>query len=312
MTSIEGVPVAGSSSPRPTGPEADRRKGVMTAVLTYTLWGFLPLFFIAIEHAEPTLVVAFRIICSLFFVAAILLIRGQIGEVRAALANRKAMATLTISALLISANWLIFIWAVTNQHVLDVSFGYFINPMVSVLIGLLLLGEKLSRGQWLAVGIAAIAIGIQAVGLGALPWIGLALALTFAFYGYARKTVSVGSSAGLMIETMILVPFGVGYIVYSAFSGTLTGLSDPQTLILLLLTGPATAIPLMLFAFAARLLPLSMIGMLQYIGPSISFALAIFLLGEPLELPRLLSFALIWVSLVIFSVSSFRGRKTAG
>lgn len=311
MTSIEGAPVVTEAiPPRPAGPGKDVRLGVITALAAYVLWGFLPIFFKTLDHVDPVMVVAFRIVFSLFFVAAILAIRRQMGEVRAALRNRKVMLTLTFSAVLVAANWLTFIWAVANERILDTAFGYFINPMMSVVIGLVLLGERLSRTQWAALSLALVAIGVQAVGLGSLPWIAIALALTFAIYGYVRKTVNVGSAAGLMVETIILLPLAIVYIAYVLLGGnTPAYLSDPQTLVLLALTGPATAIPLMLFAFAARQLQLSTIGMFQYIAPSIGFVTAIYLFGEPLETPQLVSFALIWVSLVIFTVGSFRSRS---
>jgi chloramphenicol-sensitive protein RarD len=312
MTSIEGAPVAtGAIPPRPTGPEKDVRMGVITALGAYTLWGFLPLFFKTLEHVDPVLVVAFRIVFSLIFVALLLIWRRQMGEVLVALRNRKALITLTISALLVATNWLVFIWAVANEHVLDVSFGYFINPMVSVLIGLVLLGEKLSRTQWAAISLAVIAIAIQAIGLGSLPWVAIVLALSFAFYGYVRKTVSVGSSAGLMVETIVLLPLGLAYIIYVLIGPVPAYLGETQTLALLALTGPATAIPLMLFAFAARQLQLSTIGMFQYIAPTMGFVTAIYIFGEPLEIPRLVSFALIWVSLAIFTIGSLRSRAAA-
>lgn len=286
--------------------------GVITALSAYGLWGFLPIFFKLLEHVDPFVVVAFRILFSLVFVAIVLLIRGQMAEVGAALRNRRVLFTLTISAVLVAGNWVTFIWAIVNERVLDTSLGYFINPMVSVLIGLVLLGEKLSPLQWAATALAMAAIAIQAIGLGSLPWVAIVLAVSFAFYGYVRKTVDVGSSAGLMVETIVLVPVSLAYIAFTFVSGPTAGyVSDPQTLMLLALTGPATAVPLMLFAFAARQLPLSTIGMFQYIAPSMGFVTAIFLFGEPLETPRLISFALIWLSLVTFTIGSYRNRVAA-
>lgn len=311
MTSLEGAPAAaGTGSSHPAGSGEDVRMGVIAALSAYGLWGFLPIFFKAIDYVDPVLVVAMRIAFSLVFVAIVLAVRSQMGEVRAALRDRKALLTLTVSAVLVAGNWLTFIWAVANERILDTAFGYFINPMVSVLIGLVLLGERLSRMQWIAISLAAIAIGVQVVGLGSLPWVAIVLALSFAFYGYVRKTVNVGSSAGLMVETIVLLPPAFAYIAYVLLAGPMPAyLSEPQTLVLLALTGPATAIPLMLFAFAARQLRLSTIGMFQYIAPSMGFVTAIVLFGEPLEMPRLISFALIWVSLVVFSIGSFRSRS---
>lgn len=309
MTSLEGAPfAAGANAPRPSRPQGDVRMGVIAALSVYSIWGFLPLFFKLLEDIDPVLVVASRIVFSLFLVAVVLAARRQMGEVAAALRDRRVLMTLTVSAVLVAANWLVFIWAVANEKVLDVSFGYFINPMVSVVIGLVLLGEDLSRTQWMAISLAVVAIAIQVVGLGSLPWVAIFLALTFAFYGYVRKTVNVGSAAGLMIETIILTPAALLYIGWTMLAPGPHPMSDPGMLLLLALAGPATAVPLMLFAFAARQLRLSTIGMFQYIAPSMGFLLAVFTFGEPLQLPRLVSFALIWISVAIFTAGSLRTR----
>ena len=309
MTSIEGAPAAkGVRSPRPTGPDDNVRLGVFAALATYTIWGVLPLFFKLLEHVNPVGVVANRILCSLFFVMAILYFRHQFGEVRVALKDRRTVLLMCVSAVLIAANWLIFVWAAGNNHVLEVSFGYFINPLVSVAIGMVLLSEKLSRTQALAIAIAVVAIAIQAVGLGSVPWVSLALALTFAFYGYVRKTVDVGSAAGLAIETLVLIPISAAYILYLLTGPAPDFYADPTTTLFLVMTGPMTAVPLVMFAFAARQLRLSTIGMFQYIAPSLQFAVAVFVFGEDLSPARLASFALIWVSLAVFSYGSWRGR----
>lgn len=309
MTSIEGAPAAkGVRSPRPAG-EDNVRLGVIAALTTYTLWGVLPVFFKLLENVDPFGVVANRILCSLVFVALILVMRRQFGEVRVALKDRRTILAMCASAVLIAINWLIFIWAVGNELVLEVSFGYFINPLVSVAIGMLLLGEKLSRTQAVAIGVAMIAIVIQAVGVGSMPWVSLALAFSFAFYGYVRKTVNVGSAAGLGIETAVLVPLSAAYILYLLMGPQPDFYADPMTTLLLVLTGPFTAVPLVMFAFAARQLRLSTIGMFQYIAPSLQFLAAVMLFGEELTPARLLSFFLIWVSLAIFSYGAFRARE---
>ncbi|HWJ87923.1 MAG TPA: EamA family transporter RarD [Pelagibacterium sp.] len=309
MTSIEGAPaVSGARSPRPTGPDDNVRLGVTAALVTYFLWGILPIFFKMIEHVDPVGVVANRIVCSLLFVGAIIWFRKQFGEVKVALRDRRTVLAMCVSAVLIAVNWLVFVWAVANQHVLEVSFGYFINPLVSVAIGLLLLSERLTRTQALAIGIAGVAIAIQAIGLGSIPWISLALAFSFAFYGYVRKTVNVGSAAGLAIETIVLFPISVAYIFYLLAGPIPDFYADPMTTFLLILTGPLTAIPLVLFAFAARQLKLSTIGMFQYIAPSMQFLTAVFVFGEELSTARLASFGLIWVSLIVFTYGSWKNR----
>ena len=309
MTSIEGAPAAkGVRSSRPTGSDDNVRLGVIAALSTYVLWGVLPIFFKFLEHVEPIGVVANRILFSLILVGLILYFRRQFGEVRTALKDRRTVLAMCVSAVLIAANWLIFVIAVGNAQILEVSFGYFINPLVSVAIGMVLLGERLSRTQAAAIAIAVVAIAIQAVGLGSIPWVSLALAFSFGFYGYVRKTVNVGSAAGLAIETAVLVPISAAYIVYLLLGPIPDFYADPTTTLLLALTGPLTAIPLVLFAFAARQLRLSTIGMFQYIAPSMQFLTAVFLFSEPLTVSRLISFALIWLSLAVFSYGSWKGR----
>src|SRR5690606_38002284 len=261
-----------------------------------------------LEHVDPIGVVANRILFSLILVVLILYFRRQFGEVREALKNRRTVLAMCASAVLIAANWLIFVVAVGNAQVLEVSFGYFINPLVSVAIGMVLLGERLSRTQAAAIAIAVVAIAIQAVGLGSIPWVSLALAFSFGFYGYVRKTVNVGSAAGLAIETAVLVPISAAYIVYLLLGPIPDFYADPTTTLLLALTGPLTAFPLVLFAFAARQLRLSTIGMFQYIAPSMQFLTAVFLFSEPLTVSRLISFTLIWLSLAVFSYGSWKGR----
>jgi chloramphenicol-sensitive protein RarD len=196
--------------------------------------------------------------------------------------------------------------------VLETSVGYFINPLVNVVLGMLLLGERLNRWQAVAVGIAVIAIGIQAIGLSGIPYIALSLALTFAAYGYFRKTAKASSATGLFVETLMIAPVAIIYLLYTFVrDGGIGPHADPATLGLLALTGPATALPLLLFAFAVQRMRLTTIGMLQYLAPSIAFVLAITVFGEHLNPLRLLSFALIWLSLVVYTADSVIRRRNA-
>jgi chloramphenicol-sensitive protein RarD len=292
----------------------DAQSGLLVGLVCYLLWGFLPLLFHALQDVGSVTIVADRTICSLFVVGAILLLRNRMGEVRAALADPQTLRSMVISAVLLAANWLIFVWAVEQNQVLEASFGYFINPLVNVAIGMVFLGERQNPWQWTAIAVAVVAIVIQAIGIGNFPWIAVSLALTFGFYGYFRKTAKVGSASGLFVETLILVPLAVGYLIYTFVRDGGPGLhADPYHLILLLLTGPATAAPLLMFAYAVQRLRLTTIGMLQYLSPSIAFILAITYFGEPINGVRLLSFALIWLSLAIYSTDSFmrRGRVAA-
>jgi len=217
-----------------------------------------------------------------------------------------------ISAVLLAANWLVYVWAVETNQVLEASFGYFINPLVNVAIGMVLLGERQNRWQTVAIAVACVAIVVQAMGLGRIPWVALALAFSFGFYGYFRKTAKVGSATGLFVETLVLAPLALGYLAFTFVrDGNIGPLADPATLGLLALSGPATAMPLLLFAFAVQRLRLTTIGMLQYIGPSIQFLLAIFVLNESINVTQLLSFGLIWLSLIIYSADSVMRRRMA-
>ena len=287
----------------------DGRRGVMAALAAYTLWGFLPLLFRAIEAAGSVMIVAERIVWSLLLLAGILTFSGGFREVRALFADRQRVLVTLLSAVLLAGNWLLYVWAVESGQVLQASFGYFINPLVNVAMGMVLLGERQNRLQTVAIAIAVVAIAIQAVGLGSIPFIALGLALSFGFYGYFRKTAQLGPASGLFAETAMLTPVALGYVVFTIVTSGPGIHADPYYLILMILTGPATTIPLLLFSFAVRRLRLTTIGMFQYIAPSIQFLLAISLFGEHLNGTRLASFGLIWVSVMVFSYDSFRRRK---
>lgn len=310
MTSIEGAPAAmGATPPGPAGPEKDVRGGVLAALGAYGMWGAFPLFFKLLEGVDAVSIVANRIVFSLIFVGVILYVSRRFGEITVAFRSRRTVITMAISTILLAINWLIFIWAVDAGRVLEVSFGYFINPLVNVAIGMVLLGERQNRMQTIAIAIAVIAVLIQAVGVGGLPWIALSLASSFGFYGFFRKTVDVGSAPGLFVETLLMLPLALGYIGYTIVIGAAAHYADPFTAFNLVLTGPLTAMALIFFAYAARQLRLTAIGMFQYIAPSFHFLSAVFLFGETLTPVGLVSFALIWLSLVIFSYDSWTRRS---
>jgi chloramphenicol-sensitive protein RarD len=284
--------------------------GVVAGVSAYLLWGFLPLLFDLLRHVHATTVVADRTLWSLLLVGTIMIVGGRMAEVRAILRDRAAVRSMTLAAFILGGNWLIYIYAVETNQVLETSFGYFINPMVNVAIGTLVLGERLNRWQGVSVAIAVVAIGIQAVGLGGVPFIALGLALTFALYGYLRKTAKASSTTGLFVETLILSPIALTYLLVTfVLDGGVGVHGDPYTLFLLMLTGPATAVPLLLFAFAVQRLRFTTMGMLQYLAPSIAFILAITVFGEHLNWVRLLSFGLIWLSLVVYTTDSVVRRR---
>jgi chloramphenicol-sensitive protein RarD len=291
--------------------ESRARSGLLVGLFCYFIWGFLPLVFDLLKDVGSVSIVANRTVWSLLFVGAILIASRRMGEVRVALRDPRTLRSMLISSVLLAANWLIYVWAVDTGQVLEGSFGYFINPMVNVGIGMLLLGERQNPWQLVSIAVALVAIGIQWVGIGRIPFVALGLALSFGFYGFFRKTAKVASASGLFVETLILIPLAVAWLIYTVVQqGGLGQMGVPLNAGLLVLTGPVTAVPLLLFAFAVQRLRLTTIGMLQYIGPTIQFLLAIFVLHETINGLQLLSFALIWVSLIIYSADSLwrRGR----
>ncbi|WP_321336186.1 EamA family transporter RarD [Breoghania sp.] len=273
----------------------------VNAVAAYGLWGVLPLYFMLVSAVPSGQLVAQRIVWSVLVVGTAFFLARRMDLVMDVLRDRRVISRLSMSACIIALNWLVFIVGVDAHRVLEISFGYFINPLVSVALGTVLLGERLSRGQCLAVGIAAIAIAIQAWGLGSFPWISLALAFSFGIYGFLRKTVVVGAATGLLVEAAVLLPVALAYLGWCAFSGTLMLGDDVTMMLLIAASGVVTAVPLILFARGVQGLPLSTIGILQYLAPSLNFLLAIFVFDEKLDPSRLISFALIWVSLVVFT-----------
>lgn len=289
----------------------DRRAGLTAGLAAYVLWGFLPLLFKQVEHVGSIGVVAERTFWSLIIVGVIVGFSRRMPEVRAAFRDWKTVRSLAISAVLLACNWLIYIYAVETGQVLEASFGYFINPMINVALGMVFLGERQNRMQTIGIGIAIVALVIQAWGLGNFPFIAVSLAITFAVYGFVRKTVSVGSTTGLFVETLLLSPLVIGYMIWSFATEGLGAHADPATAFWLLMTGPGTAAPLLLFAFAVQRLRYTTIGMLQYIAPSIAFVLAIVIFGEHLNLMRIVSFGLIWLSLIVFTAGSMPPRRTA-
>lgn len=297
-----------AATARAAGDAAALRAGAGAALGAYGLWGTFPLMFRLLQGASAPLIVAHRIVWAVPFVLLILWVYGRLGEVAGALRNRRAVAGIAMSATLLGVNWLIFVWSVEANRVLETSFGYFINPLVSVAIGMVFLGERHGRRQTIAILIAVAAVALQAVAIGGLPWVSLALAFSFGFYGFARKTVPVASTPGFFIETLMMLPFALGYIVYVLWRQGPGMMAVPQDLSYFVLTGPATAIALIMFAFATKRLRLASMGMFQYITPSMHFLIAVLLFHEPLTPLRLVSFVLIWISLAVFTSGLWRRR----
>ncbi|WP_422375862.1 EamA family transporter RarD [Roseibium sp.] len=290
-----------------TEAQAEFRQGLMFGLAAYGMWGFFPAYYKLTDTISADLVVSHRILWSVLFVGLFLYLRGRWPEVREVFRQPKVLKGLAASASFIAVNWLVFVWAIANDQVLDISLGYFINPLVSIVVGLVVLHERLSIGQGAAVAIAAIAVVLQAVLAGGLPWVSLVLAFSFAGYGYVRKVTPVKATPGLFVETLLLFPLAVGYVLLSLSWGEdALVLNDLPVLAALAGTGIVTALPLICFSSAARRLPLFMIGLMQYIAPSIHFLMAVYVWGEPLDQTKLMTFLMIWGALVVFTYDSWR------
>jgi chloramphenicol-sensitive protein RarD len=287
--------------------------GVLSAALAYVLWGLFPLYFKLLEQISPMDVLLHRVVWSLLFLVAVLAFRRQWGWLRDALRRPRLLAAFAVSALLLSTNWLTYIWAVTHGHVIDASLGYFITPLVNVLLGCFVLHERLRRLQWTAVAFAAAGVLWLAIQGGQLPWIALLLAVSFGGYGLMRKTAALGALEGLAMETMLLAPPAVVLLGIAALRGTSSFPADSTLVnVLLIGIGPVTAIPLLLFASGARQIRLSTLGVLQYLSPSIQFLLGVWLFHEPFSAARTVGFGLIWLALLVYSVEGWwRGSDAA-
>ncbi|BCH33842.1 permease [Mesorhizobium sp. L-8-10] len=287
-------------------------RGFFFALGAYTFWGVQPIFMKAVAHIPATEVVAHRIIWSVPIAGLVLLLLGRTADLKAALRSGRTLLMAAVTASLITFNWGIYVWAIAVDRAVETALGYYINPLVSVLMGAMLLGERLSRPQVLAVGLAALAVVIMTVYAGGLPWVSLALALSFAVYGFLRKTLPIGPSQGFFLEVLILCLPALGYIAWLQFNGESHFVaSAPGDMVLLMLCGPITSIPLLLYAFGAKLLRFSTIGIMQYIGPSIVLLIAVFVFGEPFGGVRAVAFGLIWAALAIYSWTMLRGLKAA-
>ena len=279
---------------------------MLYAAGAYILWGLFPIYFRAVQNFSPLEILLQRVVWALVFVLIVLALRRQwswIGKVRR---QPKVLAGFAASATLLSVNWYIYIWAVNNGHVVDSSLGYFITPLVNVLLGLLLLHERMRPIQWVAVMLAAAGVAWLTWQAGHLPWIGLGLAFSFGSYGLLRKTAALGALEGLTLETLLLFPVAFGCLALMARHGQNTFLHAPAaSKWLMAAAGPITAVPLLLFAAGARRIPMSTLGFLQYIAPSLQLLLGVWLYGEPFSGARLVGFAIIWSALAVYTLEGF-------
>ncbi|MGZ8409238.1 MAG: EamA family transporter RarD [Hyphomicrobium sp.] len=287
--------------------------GLGFAIGSFLIWALFPIYFKQLETVPVVEVLAHRVVWSAFFTAALLTFLGRWHAVAAGLASPRLIATLALSTLIISLNWGVFIWAISNSRVLDSSLGYYINPLVSVLLGVVVLQKRLRPAQWAAVALAAIGVGYEVLGRGELPWIALTLACSFAAYGLIRKMANVDPLTGLFIETLIASPVASGYLLVVQAGGCNGHFAsgDARIAILLVLAGAITALPLLLFVGAARRIRLSTLGLLQYVVPTGHFLIAVHVYGEPLSQARVTTFVCIWIALLIYSLRSLRDSTPA-
>ncbi|ATG37213.1 MULTISPECIES: EamA family transporter RarD [Phaeobacter] len=289
----------------------DTPQGLAFAVSAYLMWGFLPLYMKALAHMPAAEVVAHRVIWSVPVAGVLLIILRRTRDLRAALTSPKVLMMGAVTAALISVNWGIYVWSIATGHALDAALGYYINPLFSVMLGAVLLGERLSPAQLVAIGLAALAVLVLALDAGRLPWAAIGLTLSWGFYAFFKKSLPVGPNQGFMLEVLILTPPALVYLAYLTATGGAHFGGDFSDTALLLGCGVVTAVPLITYANGAKLLRLSTIGILQYIAPTMIFLAAVFVFGEEFGRARMIAFPMIWLALVIYSASLLRQMRRA-
>ncbi len=285
------------------------KAGVLLAISAYSMWGFAPMYFKLLQTMPALEILLHRIVWSVVILFALIMVLRHHQKVVSALKSKKVLSTLLLSGLLLAGNWLLFIWAVNNDHLLDASLGYYINPLLNVLLGYLFLGERLRKRQQVAVVLATIGVAYLVISVGKLPWIALVLAGSFGVYGLLRKKVAVESIPGLYVESLMMLPFAIWFWWAMASPASNMLNNDLDLNLILIAAGVVTTAPLLCFTAAARRIQYSTLGFFQYIGPSIMFLLAVFLYGEPLDEDRLITFGFVWSALTLFSFDSWRAYQ---
>lgn len=287
----------------------DSPSGLAFAVSAYFLWGFLPLYMKAVAHISPAEVVAHRIVWSVPFALVVLILLRRTSDIRAALASPKMILMAAATAAVISVNWGLYVWSIGSGHALEAALGYYINPLFSILLGAIVLRERLKRLQWAAIAVAAAGVLVLTVAAGKAPWVALGMTLTWGTYALLKRRLPIGPNQGFLLEVLILLPFALGYVAKLHLSGeSHFGLTVFDTAMLLGL-GAVTAGPLMLYANGAKRLRLSTIAILQYIAPTMIFLTAVFIFGEPFGAARAVAFPMIWASVAIYLYSIFRQTR---
>ena len=296
-------------SPADARADAETRNGVVLGLIAYSMWGVFPVYFKWIETVAPLEVLSHRVIWAVVFGALIIALRRQWREVSGVFLDRSRLAWLALAALCISANWLIYIWAVQHARIFETSLGYYINPLMYVAIGIVVFGERLRRLQAAAVTLACIGVAVLTISGGVFPWVALSLAALFTAYGVIRKQVAIGAMPGLFVETVLLLPFALALLWYFVAGGTVAfGSGSTGLSLLLILGGPITVMPLLLFAIAARRLPLTTIGFMQFLAPTLQFCTGVYF-GEVLTTAHLVCFGFIWAAVACFSFDALRASK---
>jgi chloramphenicol-sensitive protein RarD len=286
----------------------DTPAGFAFAVSAYVLWGGLPIYMKAIEHIPAPEIIAHRILWSVPVAGLVLVALRRTSDLGRALRDPRMVAMAAVTAALISVNWGVYVWAIANERALDAALGYYMNPLFSVLLGAAILRERLAPAQWVAVGLAGMAVAILTAAAGVVPWVALVLMTTFGFYGYLRKTLPIGPNQGFLLEVLLLSPFAAAYMLWLGPEGHFLTTTAFDTA-MLVGCGVVTAIPLILYANGAKGLKLSTIGILQYIAPTLIMLVAVFVFAEPFGPARAVAFPLIWAALVIYTVSMLRGTR---
>ncbi|WP_054008639.1 EamA family transporter RarD [Cypionkella psychrotolerans] len=291
----------------------DSLRGFGFALTAYLLWGFLPIFMKAVAHISPAEVIAHRVIWSIPIAGAVLWATGRTADLWVAMRTPRMLLMGFATAALISVNWGIYVWSIGAGHALDAALGYYINPLFSVFLGAMLLGERLSVAQKWAIALAALAVLVLTVEAGKLPLVALGLTVTWGIYAYLKKSLPIGPNQGFFLEVLILLPFALAYVIWAQVTGRshfMAGVTADT--VLLLSCGLVTAVPLMVYANGAKLLRLSTIGIMQYIAPTMIFLTAVFVFGEPFGRGKMIAFPMIWVALVIYTVSMVRQARAVG
>ena len=291
-------------------PQQDERYGVITGLGAYLMWGLLPLFWPLLKPAVAFEILGHRIIWSLLFVIFLMYLTHSWPVVKQTLKDHKRSWLIVLASFFVATNWGVYIWAVNDNHVVETSLGYFINPLVSVLIGTVFFQEKLRTFQKVAVGIAAVAVIILSFDYGRLPWIALVLAASFGIYGGLKKQINLPAIPGLMMETVLLLPVTLFYLSWLYQSSESVLFSSPKLLVLAIISGPLTALPLLLFGTATTRVPLTWLGVMQYVAPTLQFIIGVTVFGELLSSLKIIGFLFVWSALAIFSIDAWRATRT--